>query len=107
MTAGRSVVFAGTTVLVSLLGLRLSGLATFEAFGFATAIAVLAVMVTSLALVPAVVSLTRRWLEPRAVRPPPGPGASRHPRRRRRRGPRDGRAGWPVVRCRGWSPPPR
>jgi RND superfamily putative drug exporter len=68
VTAGRSVVLAGTTVLVSLLGLRLSGLATFEAFGFATAITVLAVMVTALALVPAVLSLTRRWVEPRAVR---------------------------------------
>ena len=67
-TAGRSVVLAGTTVLVSLLGLRLSGLATFAAFGFATAITVVAVMVTALMLVPAVFALTRRWIEPRAVR---------------------------------------
>ena len=67
-TAGRSVVLAGTTVLVSLLGLRLSGLATFAAFGFATAITVVAVMVTALMLVPALFALTRRWIEPRAVR---------------------------------------
>ena len=59
---------AGTTVLVSLLGLRLSGLATFAAFGFATAIAVVAVMFTALMLVPALFALTSRWIEPRAVR---------------------------------------
>ena len=68
VTAGRSVVLAGTTVLVSLLGLRLSGLRTFEAFGFATAITVVAVMVTALLLVPAIFRLTHRWIEPRAVR---------------------------------------
>jgi RND superfamily putative drug exporter len=37
-TAGRSVVFAGLTVLVSLMGLRLADLPTFSSFGFATAI---------------------------------------------------------------------
>ena len=68
VTAGRSVVLAGTTVLVSLLGLRLSGLKTFSAFGFATAITVLTVMLTALVLVPALSALTGRWLEPRAVR---------------------------------------
>ena len=68
VTAGRSVVLAGTTVLVSLLGLRLSGLSTFGAFGFATAITVVAVMVTALLLVPALFALTHRWIEPRAVR---------------------------------------
>ncbi len=39
-TAGRSVVFASMTVLVSLMGLRLAGLPTYSSFGFATAIAV-------------------------------------------------------------------
>ncbi len=68
VTAGRSVVLAGTTVLVSLLGLRLSGLRTFEAFGFATAITVVAVMVSALMLVPAIFRLTHRRIEPRAVR---------------------------------------
>ena len=41
---------------------------TFAAFGFATAITVVAVMVTALMLVPALFALTRRWIEPRAVR---------------------------------------
>ena len=36
-TAGRSVVFAATTVLVSLMGLRLAGPPTYSTFGFATA----------------------------------------------------------------------
>ncbi len=67
-TAGRSVVLAGATVLVSLMGLRFSGLKTFSAFGFATAIAVVAVVFSVLLLVPALASLLRRWIRPRAVR---------------------------------------
>src|SRR6185436_12658496 len=67
-TAGRSVVLAGTTVLVSLMGLKLSGIPTLEAFGFTTAIAVVAVMFTALLLVPAVGSQFRKRLQPRAVR---------------------------------------
>lgn len=67
-TAGRSVVFASATVLVSLLGLRLSGLATFDAFGFATAIAVIAVASTALTLVPALCGLLGPRLLPRRVR---------------------------------------
>ncbi len=37
-TAGRSVVFAAATVLVSLVGLRLAGLSTYSTFGYATAL---------------------------------------------------------------------
>jgi RND superfamily putative drug exporter len=68
LTAGRSVVLAGLTVLVSLLGLRLAGLATYSAFGFATAITVLAVVVSTLVLVPALCGLLHRRLLPRRVR---------------------------------------
>ena len=67
-TAGRSVVFAGTTVLVSLLGLRLAGLPTYSAFGFATAIAVVCVLSAALVLVPALCRLAGRRLVPRRVR---------------------------------------
>jgi RND superfamily putative drug exporter len=67
-TAGRSVVLAGCTVLVSLRGLKLAGLTTFSTMGFATAIAVVAVMGTSLTLVPAVFRLTHRWVEKRFLR---------------------------------------
>ncbi|HQR27980.1 MAG TPA: MMPL family transporter [Nocardioides sp.] len=67
-TAGRSVVFASATVLVSLLGLRLAGLPVYSSFGFATAIAVVAVMTSVLTLVPALCRLANRRLLPRAVR---------------------------------------
>jgi RND superfamily putative drug exporter len=67
-TAGRSVVFAGTTVLVSLLGLRLVGLPTYSAFGFATAIAVVCVLSAAIVLVPALCRLAGRRLLPRKVR---------------------------------------
>ncbi|QNG17718.1 MMPL family transporter [Rhodococcus triatomae] len=56
-TAGVSVVFAGTTVLVSLLGLRLAGLPMFESFGYATFAMVGVVMLTSVTLVPALCAL--------------------------------------------------
>jgi RND superfamily putative drug exporter len=67
-TAGRSVVFASATVLVSLMGLRLAGLPTYSAFGFATAVAVVAVMATALTLVPAFAGIAGRRLMPRKVR---------------------------------------
>jgi len=67
-TAGRSVVFAATTVLVSLMGLRLAGVSTYSTFGFATAIAVLAVLASSLTLVPVFCRFAGRRLLPRRVR---------------------------------------
>jgi RND superfamily putative drug exporter len=67
-TAGRSVVFASGTVLVSLLGLKLAGLPTYDAFGYATAIAVVAVAAAALTLVPALCGLAGRRLLPRRVR---------------------------------------
>ena len=67
-TAGRSVVFASATVLVSLMGLKLAGLPTYDSFGFATAIAVVAVASAALTLVPAMCGLAGRRLLPRRVR---------------------------------------
>ena len=67
-TAGRSVVGAGLTVLVSLLGLKLAALPTFDAFGYATAFAVAAVMAAALTLVPALCALSGRRLLPRKER---------------------------------------
>ncbi len=67
-TAGRSVAFASATVLISLLGLKLSGLPTYDAFGFATAIAVVGVAAAALTLVPALCGLLGRRLLPRKVR---------------------------------------
>jgi RND superfamily putative drug exporter len=67
-TAGRSVVFAATTVLISLMGLRLGGLSTYDSFGLATAIAVVFVAAAALTVVPALCRLAGRRLLPRAVR---------------------------------------
>ena len=61
-------VFAGLTVLVSLMGLRLSGLSVYASFGFATAIAVVSVMAAALTLVPALCRLAGRRILPRKVR---------------------------------------
>jgi RND superfamily putative drug exporter len=56
-SAGVSVVFAGTTVLVSLLAIRLAGIPLFSTFGYTTAVVVAAVMLASLTLVPALCGL--------------------------------------------------
>lgn len=67
-TAGRSVVFASLTVLVSLLGLGLAGLATYRSFGMATGIAVVTAMVTALTLVPVLCRFAGTRLQPRRER---------------------------------------
>ena len=72
-TAGRSVVFASATVLVSLMGLRLAGLSTYSSFGFATAIAVVTVALAALTLVPVFARFAGRRLLPRKERRGPAP----------------------------------
>jgi RND superfamily putative drug exporter len=67
-TAGKSVLGAGLTVLVSLMGLKLAALPTFDAFGYATAFSVAAVMAAALTLVPALCALSGRRLLPRKER---------------------------------------
>jgi RND superfamily putative drug exporter len=67
-TAGRSVVFASATVLVSLMGLRLAGLSVYSSFGFATAIAVVAVATAAITLVPALLGLAKHRVLPRRHR---------------------------------------
>ncbi len=56
-TAGVSVVFAGSTVLVSLFGLRLAGLPVYSSFGYTTFLTVGAVMLAAITLVPALCGL--------------------------------------------------
>ncbi|MFJ1702784.1 MMPL family transporter [Kitasatospora sp. NPDC088346] len=70
-TAGSSVVVAGSTVLVSLFGLKLAGLPTYSSFGYATFVVVGAVMLASLTLVPALCSLAGPRLLRRAERRAP------------------------------------
>jgi len=67
-TAGRSVLFAAGTVLVSLMGLRLAGVSTYASFGFATAISVVCVAAASLTVVPVLCRLSGRRVLPRRVR---------------------------------------
>jgi RND superfamily putative drug exporter len=67
-TAGLSVVFAGTTVVVSLLGLKLAGLSTYATFGYATLLVVVAIMLVSITLVPALCSLAGPRVLPRSQR---------------------------------------
>jgi RND superfamily putative drug exporter len=67
-TAGRSVVFASVTVLISLLGLRLGGLPVYSTFGYATAIAVVSVLAAAVTLVPALCGLAGNRLLPRRTR---------------------------------------
>ncbi|WP_282203373.1 MMPL family transporter [Kitasatospora fiedleri] len=83
-TAGSSVVVAGATVLVSLFGLKLAGLATYASFGYATFATVGAVMAAALTLVPALAALAgprmlrraERRTERRAVAAPAEAGAT-------------------------------
>ena len=56
-SAGRSVVFAGVTVVISLLGMMLIGVSTVAGLGLAAALTVAIVMVGSVTLLPALVSL--------------------------------------------------
>ncbi len=67
-TAGRSVVFASATVLISLMGLRLGGLPVYSTFGYATALAVLSVLAAAITLVPALCGLAGSRLLPRRTR---------------------------------------
>src|ERR1700722_2598869 len=68
-TAGSSVLIAGLTVVVSLLGLQLSTLETYSTIGYATAICVAAVMLAGLTLVPALCALAGHGILPRRDRP--------------------------------------
>jgi putative drug exporter of the RND superfamily len=67
-TAGASVLVAGSTVLVSLFGLALAGLAVYASFGYATFAVVGMVMASAVTLVPALCGLFGRRLLPRRDR---------------------------------------
>ena len=62
-TAGRAVVFAGTTVVISMAGLLLVGLGMLSGMGVGVSATVLATMFTSLTLLPALLSMTHERLE--------------------------------------------
>ena len=59
-TAGRAVVFAGLTVVVSLLGMLLIGLAFISGLGIAAALTVAVTMLASITLLPALLGFAQR-----------------------------------------------
>jgi RND superfamily putative drug exporter len=56
-TAGQSVLFAGTTVVIAICGLALAGVPFVASLGFATAVVVAVAVSTALTLMPALLSL--------------------------------------------------
>jgi RND superfamily putative drug exporter len=62
-TAGRSVLFAGLTVVLSMLGILVMGQPSLTGFAFTVAIAVLVTMAASLTLLPAVLGFAGRNIE--------------------------------------------
>ena len=62
-TAGRSVLFAGATVVISLLGMLLIGLNAIHGLAVGTALAVLLTMAASVTLLPAVLGFTGRNID--------------------------------------------
>ena len=62
-TAGRSVLFAGTTVVISLLGLLLVGMASTRSLAVASSAGVLMVMLASLTLLPALLGFAGHTID--------------------------------------------
>jgi RND superfamily putative drug exporter len=62
-TAGRAVVFAGTVVIVSMLGIMLVGQKALNGFAFTVSLAVLMTMAASLTLLPALLGFAGRNIE--------------------------------------------
>ena len=62
-TAGRAVLFAGTTVVISLMGMLLMGLAFVRGLAIGAATVVLATMVASVTLLPALLGFVRERVE--------------------------------------------
>ena len=58
-TAGLSVLFAGVTVMVAILGLKLSGIPMMEKMGYGSAIMVAVVMIASITLLPALLGVVK------------------------------------------------
>ena len=61
-TAGRAVLFAGITVIISLMGMLLLGLPFLYGVATAAAIAVLFTMIAALTLLPALLSMVGNWV---------------------------------------------
>jgi RND superfamily putative drug exporter len=71
-TAGRAVLFAGVTVIISLLGMFLLGLNFLYGVAMAAALAVLFTMIAALTLLPALLTIAGNWVNRLRI---PGLGA--------------------------------
>ncbi|WP_082590351.1 MMPL family transporter [Agromyces sp. Soil535] len=67
-TAGTSVVFAGLTVIIALVGLSVTGISTIRDMGFAAAFAVLVAVLMALTLLPVLMRTMGRRVLPRRER---------------------------------------
>ncbi|WP_198663592.1 MMPL family transporter [Jiangella endophytica] len=66
-TAGRSVIFAGCTVIIALLGLFALGLGSLQGVALAVALTVLVTMLASLTLLPSLLTVFGRRIEKRVL----------------------------------------
>ncbi len=66
-TAGGAVVFAGITVMIAVCGLSLVGIKFLSVMGLASALSVLFAVLTSLTLVPTLISVFHKQIEPKAI----------------------------------------
>jgi putative drug exporter of the RND superfamily len=96
--AGSSVLIAGLTVIVSLLGLQLSTLQTYATIGYAADICVACVMAAALTLVPALCALAGRRILPRRARAVSGAAAPADPAAPVRRTRTEAWAAWVTRR---------
>jgi RND superfamily putative drug exporter len=62
-TAGRAVIFAGITVVISLLGMLLMGIPLVAGVGLGASVTVLLTMISSLTLVPALLAMAKERIE--------------------------------------------
>jgi RND superfamily putative drug exporter len=68
-TAGRAVVFAGCTVVISLLGLFLMGVDFVNGMAVGTSVTVLIIMLASITLLPAILGFAGRTIDRFSIRP--------------------------------------
>ena len=77
-TAGRAVLFAGTTVVIALLGLLVIGLASTRSLAVAVSAGVLVAMLASLTLLPAMLGFVGRNIDRLSIGRPAAGKPSRH-----------------------------
>lgn len=68
-TAGSAVIFAGVTVIIAVCGLSLVGIDFLAVMGFASAISVLVAVISALTLLPALISVFHKQIQPKKLNP--------------------------------------